>query len=310
MIIAGVALLAAVANAAPLVSPVSDSTVVSAMTVAQEESYTPAALFASAAYCSPNETATWSCGASCDAIAGFVPYGSGGDGAATQFWYVGYDPTYFQAIVVAHQGTDTSQFLAILDDLDFGLSTLNSTLYPGIPSTVEAHSGFQASHDRSAAGVLAAVEKAMAATGSTKVVLTGHSLGAAIALLDALYLPLHLPSTTTFTTSVFGLPRVGNPAFANWTDAHVTNLAHVTNKLDPVPIIPPKLFGFAHPSGEKHIVTSGLAAGDWYACVGQDNTSTDCSTGAVPTVLSSNSADHDGPYGEVYMGGCTGPYQS
>lgn len=51
-------------------------------------------------------------------------------------------------------------------------------------------------------------------TSSDKVVITGHSLAAAIALLDSLYLPLHLPTTITFTTTVFGLPRAGNPAFA------------------------------------------------------------------------------------------------
>lgn len=65
---------------------------------------------------------------------------------------------------------------------------------------------------------MAAVQKAQAATGSKKVVITGHSLGAAIALLDAVYLPLHL-SGTTFVTNVFGLPRVGNPDFANYGEA-------------------------------------------------------------------------------------------
>jgi predicted lipase len=62
------------------------------------------------------------------------------------------------------------------------------------------------------------VENAQTATGATKVVLTGHSLGAAIALLDAVYLPLHLPPNTTFATSVFALPRVGNRAFARYGD--------------------------------------------------------------------------------------------
>ncbi|KAF8320777.1 lipase [Clavulina sp. PMI_390] len=331
MIIVGVALLAAVANAA--VSPVSRSTMVSAMTAAEENSYTPAALFAHAAYCPPSLTSTWSCGASCDALPGFAPYGSGGDGDATQYCesflyivmpnlsdssssgccsigYVGYDPTYFQAIVVAHQGTNTSQLLAIVNDADLLLSPLDSTLFPGIPSDVEAHSGFQATHGRSAPGVLAAVEKAMTATGSTKVVITGHSLGSAISLLDALYLPLHLPSTTTFSTSIFGLPRVGNLAFADWTDARVTNLAYITNKHDPFPNLPPKLLGFARPSGEKHIVTTGLTDGDWYACTGQDNTSVDCSAGAVPIVLLGDYSDHYGPYGTVYMGSCADPYES
>ncbi|KAF8278644.1 alpha/beta-hydrolase [Clavulina sp. PMI_390] len=223
--------------------------------------------------------------------------------------YVGYDPTYLNAIVVAHQGTDVTQVVSILSDLDFILTPLNPVLYPGLPSTLLAHSGFQGSHDRSALDVLAAVQRAMTATNSTHVVITGHSLGAAIALLDALYLPLHLPSGTTFSTAVFGLLRVGNPAFASYVDAHVTNFAHITNKKDVIPTLPPRLLGYAHPSNEKHIVTSGLDDGDWYACLGQDNTNVNCSTGAVPTVLMGVKSDHNGPYGIIYMGSCSDPYQ-
>lgn len=69
---------------------------------------------------------------------------------------------------------------------------------------------------RSAAPILKAVQDLQSSTGSKKVLIVGHSLGAAIALLDSVYLPLHLPASTVFTTSVFGLPRVGNPAFANY----------------------------------------------------------------------------------------------
>lgn len=42
--------------------PVGRSTVVTSMSAAQETSYTPFALFASAAYCPATQTATWSCG--------------------------------------------------------------------------------------------------------------------------------------------------------------------------------------------------------------------------------------------------------
>lgn len=38
------------------------SATIHAMTVAQESGYTPAAMFASAAYCPASQTATWSCG--------------------------------------------------------------------------------------------------------------------------------------------------------------------------------------------------------------------------------------------------------
>ena len=76
--------------------------------------------------------------------------------------------------------------------------------------------------------------------------------GAAIALLDSVYLPLHIPGVT-FKTVVFGLPRVcaifsyvtliynsslkvGNQAFANYVDAHVKNLNHINNKEDFIPV--------------------------------------------------------------------------
>lgn len=103
-------------------------------------------------------------------------------------------------------------------------------------------------------------------------------------------------------------------------DAHVTSFAHVTkyvytsknrplisphveifSKKDPVPIVPGRFLGFAHPSNEKHIVNSGTANGDWYACDGSDNTSQNCSTGAVKNIFDGNLGDHYGPYGGVTM---------
>lgn len=48
---------------------------------------------------------------------------------------------------------------------------------------------------------------------ATRVTIVGHSLGGAIALIDAVYLPLHLPSGTTFKTVTFGMPRVRTPIY-------------------------------------------------------------------------------------------------
>ena len=89
---------------------------------------------------------------------------------------------------------------------------------------------------------------------------------------------------------------MGNQAFANYVDSHA-HLTHINNKEDPVPILPPKLFGYVHPSGEIHIEDSG----DWDRCPGQDNDSKLCSTGDV-SLLDSNLANHDGPYDGVTMG--------
>jgi len=137
----------------------------------------------------------------------------------------------------------------------------------------------------------------MSAHGATQVTVVGHSLGAALALLDSVYLPLHLPAGTTFRTISYGLPRVGNQDFANYVDAHLS-VTHINNKEDPVPILPGRFLGFHQPSGEVHIEDSG----EWASCPGQDNPSTECSTGDVPTIFNGNVADHDGPYDGINMG--------
>ncbi|KAJ6540476.1 hypothetical protein B0H19DRAFT_1036330, partial [Mycena capillaripes] len=52
--------------------------------------------------------------------------------------------------------------------------------------------------------------------------------GGAIALIDSVYLPLHITGVT-FQTIVYGLPRVGNQAFANLASIGNT-VTHINNK--------------------------------------------------------------------------------
>jgi len=269
---------------------------VTALSTAQISAFKPYSFFASAAYCNPSTTINWSCGANCIANPGFIPVASGGDSVVTQFWYVGFDPT-LNTVVVGHQGTDTSEIIPDITDADFFLTPLDQGLFPGT-SGLEVHNGFGASQARSAPDVLAAVQKAMSAHSTTSVTIVGHSLGAAIALIDAVYLPLHLPSSTTFKFVGYGLPRVGNPAFADYLDAHFPDLTHVNNKEDPVPILPGKFLGFQHPHGEIHIQDSG----EWDSCAGDDNSSKLCTTGDVPTIFSGKTGDHSGPFDGVEMG--------
>jgi hypothetical protein len=137
---------------------------------------------------------------------------------------------------------------------------------------------------------------------ASSVVLTGHSLGATLALLDAVYLPLHLPAGTRVRMVGYGMLRVGNRAFADHVDATLRgNVTHVNNRKDPYPILPGRFLGFAHPAGEVHIQDSGA----WVACPGQDNPSPFCTVGDVPNILVSNIIDHLGPYDDgIFMGMC------
>lgn len=200
-------------------------------------------------------------------------------------------------MIVSHQGTDPEEILPLITDADFFLTNLDSTLFPGISSDIEVHNGFGDAQASTATDVLAAVESTMSTYDTKSVTMVGHSLGAAITLLDSVYLPLWLPAGTTFTTIGYGLPRVGNQAFANYVDANV-HLTHINNEEDPIPICPGMFMGFVHPAGEVHIEDSG----EWAACPGQDNPSTQCIVGDVPEIWDGDESDHDGPYNGVEMG--------
>jgi pimeloyl-ACP methyl ester carboxylesterase len=139
--------------------------------------------------------------------------------------------------------------LPLVEDGDFFLTTPSSSLFPGLPSGIEMHNGFLEQHalfvlhlvlsfsslfmllHRTAASILAAVQKTMSTYGTKTVTTVGHSLGAAVALLDAVYLLLHLPSGTAIRTYAYGLPRVGNPAFAAYVDS-TSHLTHINNEKD------------------------------------------------------------------------------
>jgi hypothetical protein len=282
-------------NAAPALVELSKRQSITALTTTQIDAFTPFSFFASAGYCNPSTTIDWSCGANCAGNPDFIPVASGGDGSDVQFWFVGFSPSQ-ATVIVSHQGTNPAEIEADATDIDFFLESLSSSLFPGISSSVEAHSGFAGEQAKTATTILAAVQTTIAAHSATAVTIVGHSLGAAIALLDGVYLPLHI-SGVSFRVVTYGMPRVGNQAFANYVDAHL-DLTHINNKEDFVPILPGEFLGYVHPSGEVHIMDNN----QWVSCPGQDNPSTECIVGDVPNIFEGDESDHDGPYNGVTMG--------
>jgi len=267
---------------------------INALSSSQISAFKPYTYYAAAGYCNAAATLAWDCGANCEANPGFQPVASGGDGDATQFWFVGYDAS-LGTIIVSHQGTDPEEILSLVTDSNFFLVPLDSTLFPGLSSSIEVHNGFAAEQAKTATDVLAAVQTAISKFGATQVTLVGHSLGAALSLLDSVYLPLHLTGVS-FKSILYGLPRVGNQAFANYASTGST-VTHINNKEDFVPILPGMFLGFHHPTGEVHIQDSGA----WDTCPGEDNPSDLCIVGDVPTILEGDESDHDGPYDGVEM---------
>jgi len=120
--------------------------------------------------------------------------------------------------------------------------------------------------NRTANAVLSAVRSTLSKQGVSSVTVVGHSLGAALALLDGTFLKLQLDPTVSVRVVGYGMPRVGNQAFANFIDSLLAgNVTHVNNQEDPVPILPGRFLGFHHASGEIHIQDSGA----WDNCPGE-----------------------------------------
>ncbi|KAJ7205859.1 alpha/beta-hydrolase [Mycena haematopus] len=247
------------------------------------------AQFARVAYCPSATITSWTCGAPCDALKNITFLQSGGDQGLIPLYYIAHDADG-QALIVAHEGTDAKNILSILNDAKFGLVPLNVTRFPETAGkNITVHSGFQETFERTADSLLAGVMSGLASTGVKKVVVTGHSLGAALATMTGAMIKDAVDSSVDVSVTGFGLPRGGNPAWADFLDSQV-GVTFMTNQNDPVPTVPPKFTGFQHSSGEVHIVDDTQQ--NFIACAGQDNEN--CATGN--NILDVSVQNHLGPY--------------
>ncbi|EIM80306.1 alpha/beta-hydrolase [Stereum hirsutum FP-91666 SS1] len=274
-----------------------------------DDDFVRPAQFSRIAYCSSAAVEAWNCGAPCQALGmnGVTPLVVGGDGGQTPRFFVSHD-NKTQSIVVAHQGTDSSNVLSIINDAEFLDVGINTTLFPNAGSNVSVHDGFGKAQARTAQTILSTVQSGLSTYNVSKVLITGHSLGAAIATMDAVMLRMQLPTSVEMNTVVFGAPRGGNEAWADLVDATLGgNFTYITHKDDPVPLVPPQFLGYVHPSGEVHIVATDDASGNatqTISCPGRENEN--CSDGN--SLLASSVSDHLGPYfANVSMSGSSCP---
>lgn len=168
-----------------------------------------------------------------------------------------------QVIVVSIRGSHSIRNW--LTDFEFIQESCSS-----LASGCKVHSGFAKAWSEISSPVLAAVKAAKAAYPAYKIVFTGHSLGAAVSSLGAAYARQQGYSVDIVN---FGSPRVGNAAFATFVSNQAGNEYRVTHLDDPVPRLPPIIFGYAHTTPEYWLsdgtaTTTAYAVGDIKVCDG------------------------------------------
>lgn len=85
---------------------------------------------------------------------------------------------------------------------------------------------------------------------NAEVLITGHSLGAALATLCFLDLQYHLDVAAFAPLYIFGAPRVGNAAFARFAASHGVPIFRIVHFRDIVPHLPLHMWGYHHPPTE------------------------------------------------------------
>lgn len=199
--------------------------------------------------------------------------------------FVALDPTN-ELIVVSFRGSNTLRnwlldvlFVAAACDLGDGCY---------------AHAGFLAAWESVKSATYAGVEAALAEQPTYPIVVTGHSLGAAVATLAGATLRDDGYPCDIYT---FGSPRVsklnhhidyadpyqvGNNVLATYVSEQTGGEYRVTHLDDPVPRLPPILFGYRHTTPEYWLsdgnaTTADYTVSDIVVCTGTANT--DCNAG-------------------------------
>jgi len=231
-----------------------------------------------AAYCNATSLQNWDCPACA------IPNFRVTQVAQSSKWniqaYTGYDAS-INAIVVAYRGTEESSIKNWILDLQ---ADHTSTTYPHCDCKVEA--GFYEGHEALKPQIVPAVHSLVNQFPSASVYVTGHSLGAAMAVLSAAHLQTQ-EGVNVDEIYTFGLPRVGDAAFSTWFNQNIPQAIHVTHHDDIVPHLPPELFGYHHtPTEVWYTESSGL---NYKVCNGSGE---DPSCADSVSVIDFSVADH------------------
>jgi len=193
---------------------------------------------AGAAYCPQDQVEGWSCGTHCSNTAGIGSVTYIHDASQKLAGFVAYD-SQENAAVVAFRGTVSSSIKDWVHDLSY-TKTNPITKYPD----AGVHHGFWNAWKDLSDDVVSAVKQVLSTNGATKVLVTGHSLGAAMAADAAIDMKLSYGWDTSVVN--FGSPRAGDHNYEAALSTEVPSFWRITHHHDLVPHVPPEHMGFYH----------------------------------------------------------------
>jgi hypothetical protein len=232
-----------------------------------------------AAYCSGDQVSSWTCGTHCDSVQGLQDIEYILNEQQKLAGFVAWDES-IGAIVVSFRGTVQS-----ITDWIHNLGALRINPLAQYPD-VGVHHGFWWSWQYLKAPVLEAIQTLHQSHAGAEVVLTGHSLGAAIASDAALDLRLNHGLKTSSVN--FGSPRAGDADFSALMKQVVPNFWRVTHAKDVVPHAVPNNLGFHHAATEVFFPGSDT---EYQVCDGSGEDSS-CSDQCIKSLSCTSVADH------------------
>ncbi|KAJ7429901.1 Alpha/Beta hydrolase protein [Mycena galericulata] len=141
-----------------------------------------------------------------------------------------------------------------LDLQDAVIDALSPRSFPPASELVKVHSGFLLAYNKVIDDVLSIVKAELTDHPTYRIVVTGHSLGGAIASLAPPSLKIALPEATlklyTFDTLIRSLrqPRVGDAKYARFVEDTVgmENIFRTVHTTDGVPTMVPRVWKYGH----------------------------------------------------------------
>jgi hypothetical protein len=151
--------------------------------------------------------------------------------------YVGYNNAYGY-IVVSFRGSQSLRNW--ITNLEFAKLDM---VYPACSGCL-VHSGFYNAEQTIISKAISAVKSLQTLHPTYKVLVTGHSLGAALATLTAI--DMKNAGISNIFSYHYGSPRIGNQAFMQYIKNVLPDAHRVVHDCDTVPHVPYEAMGFWH----------------------------------------------------------------